>query len=194
VLVGACKEMENNSLPIPPKPPKASNMRLFWIVVSALLAGVALLLFVLWVFGTSLEGSDTTTPRTTFVRFKQEMLKQQDVAKVVAYKSGDLVIAEVYIKLSSLSKYHDAKKQSNPFGLSSEDAGPQYIFTAATFDSLVKAMNDAQKSIPDDEKVQVSFEQGHDSLALNWFVQCVIMALMLVGVLWFIKFIRTKAA
>jgi AFG3 family protein len=38
------------------------------------------------------------------------MLRTHDVEKIVAYKNGDLVTAEVYIKKDSLGKpqYHDA--------------------------------------------------------------------------------------
>src|SRR6185437_2054576 len=91
---------------ITPKPPKP-NIMWFYVIIVVVLLGVATLL-----------NGNTTSP-ISFQRFQEEMLKQHDVDKVVAYKSGDLVIAEVYIKPSSLSKtqYADAKKEKSPFSV-----------------------------------------------------------------------------
>jgi len=115
------------------------------------------------------------------------MLKQHDVERVVAYRSGDLIMAEVYLKKNSIGKpeYSDARKDQK-FNIAGDDSGPQYVFNQATYDGLVKAMNDAQAGIPDADKVPVSYEAGHESLLSNWFVQCIIMAVLLVAVWLFI--------
>src|SRR5476649_1890382 len=157
---------------ISPKPPKP-NIMWFYAIIIVVLLGVATLL-----------NGNTTSP-ITFQRFSEEMLKQHDVDRVVAYKSGDLVIAEVYIKTQSLTKpqYNDAKKDKSPFGnMGNGAAGPQYIFTAGSFDGLSKEINDAEAGLPDTNKVPVSYEQGHESILSNWFVQCIIMAVLLVAV------------
>jgi len=159
-----------------PKPPKP-NIMWFYAIIIVVLLGVATLL-----------NGNTTSP-ITFQRFSEEMLKQHDVDRVVAYKSGDLVIAEVYIKTQSLTKpqYNDAKKDKSPFGnMGNGAAGPQYIFTAGSFDGLSKEINDAEAGLPDTNKVPVSYEQGHESILSNWFVQCIIMAVLLVAVWLFI--------
>jgi AFG3 family protein len=159
-----------------PKPPKP-NIMWFYAIIIVVLLGVATLL-----------NGNTQSP-ITFQRFSEEMLKQHDVDRVVAYKSGDLVIAEVYIKTQSLTKpqYNDAKKDKSPFGnMGNGAAGPQYIFTAGSFDGLTKEINDAEKDFTDAQKISPLYEQGHESLLSNWFVQCIIMAVLLVAVWLFI--------
>jgi AFG3 family protein len=161
---------------ISPKPPKP-NIMWFYAIIVVVLLGVATLL-----------NGNTQSP-ITFQRFEENMLKQHDVDKVVAYRSGDLIVAEVYIKSGSLGKseYADAKKEKSPFGnVGGADNGPQYVFTAATYDGLTKEINDAEVGMPDSEKVPVSIEAGHESLLSNWFVQCIIMAVLLVAVWLFI--------
>ena len=115
------------------------------------------------------------------------MLKQHDVEKVVAYRNGDLIMAEVYIKKESLNKseYQDAKKEQRSFNMGGTD-NPQYYFTDASYESLKQSIADAEKGFTDDQIVPISYEQGHESLLSNWFVQCVIMAIVLVAVWLFI--------
>jgi AFG3 family protein len=160
---------------ISPKPPKP-NIMWFYAVIIVVLLGVATLL-----------NGNTTAP-ITFQRFAENMLKQHDVDRVVAYRSGDLIVAEVYVKKESLSKpeYADAKKDKSPFGVGTQANGPQYIFTDATFESLKQSINAAEKDFKDAEKIPISYEQGHESLLSNWFVQCIIMAVLLVAVWLFI--------
>src|ERR1700743_1744728 len=76
---------------IAPKPPKPNIMWFYAIIVVVLLVVATLL-------------NTTTYTPITFQRFNEEMLKQRDVEKVVAYRSGDLFVAEVYIKKGSLNK------------------------------------------------------------------------------------------
>jgi AFG3 family protein len=160
---------------ISPKPPKP-NIMWFYAIIVVVLLGVATLL-----------NNNPTSP-ITFQRFNEDMLKQHDVEKVVAYKSGDLVNAEVYIKKGSLSKpqYADAKKDKGPNIMNSSDTGPQYIFQDATFESLKQSINAAEKDFTDEQKIPITYEQGHESLLSNWFVQCIIMAVLLVAVWLFI--------
>src|SRR5665213_1165238 len=88
---------------ISPKPPKP-NIMWFYAIIVVVLLGVATLL-----------NGNTQSP-ITFQRFEENMLKQHDVDRVVAYKSGDLVIAEVYLKKDALNKpqYADARKDKSP--------------------------------------------------------------------------------
>jgi AFG3 family protein len=160
---------------ISPKTPKP-NIMWFYAIIVVVLLGVMTLL------------NTSPTAPISFQRFSENMLKQHDVEKVVAYKSGDLINAEVYIKKTSLGKsqYHDAKKDQRSFSVGTPDDAPQYYFTAATFDGLTKEITEAEKNVPDDQKTPLSFEQGHESLLSNWFVQCIIMAVLLVAVWLFI--------
>jgi AFG3 family protein len=160
---------------ITPKPPKP-NIMWFYAIIVVVLLGVATLL------------NGTTTNPITFQRFEEEMLKQHDVEKVVAYRNGDLIVAEVYIKKESLNKpqYADAKKEQRSFNMGGADSSPQYIFTDASYESLKQSINNVEKDLPDSEKVPITYEQGHESLLSNWFVQCIIMAVVLVAVWLFI--------
>jgi len=69
----------------PNKSPKP-NIMWFYAIIVVVLLGVATLM------------SNNASNPITFQRFNEEMLKTHDVEKVIAYKSGDLVNAEVYIK------------------------------------------------------------------------------------------------
>src|SRR3954469_14313962 len=84
---------------ITPKPPKFNLMWLYAIAIIGLL-----------VVPTFLGGN--SGKQISFQKFSNEMLKRHDVDRVVAYKNGDLVMADVYIKKDSLSKpqYADANK------------------------------------------------------------------------------------
>ena len=159
---------------INPKTPKP-NIMWFYAIIVVVLLGVATLL-----------NGNTLSP-ITFQRFEEDMLKQHDVDRVVAYRNGDLVVAEVYIKKESLNKpqYADAKKEQRSFNMNGADS-PQYVFTDATFESLKQSINNAEKDFPDAQKISISYEQGHESLLSNWFVQCIIMAVLLVAVWLFI--------
>jgi AFG3 family protein len=160
---------------VTPKPPKP-NIMWFYAIIVVVLLGVA----------TLLNGNNIKP--ITFQRFEETMLKDHDVDRVVAYRSGDLIVAEVYLKAGSLNKpqYTDAQKEHNTFMPNGSDNGPQYVFTDATFESLKQSINAAEKDFTDDQKIPISYEQGHESLLSNWFVQCIIMAVLLVAVWLFI--------
>ena len=159
---------------ISPKAPKP-NIMWFYAIIVVVLLGVGTLL------------SNPTQNTITFQRFSEEMLKQHDVEKVVAFRSGDLINAEVYIKPSSLNKtqYADAKKEQR-INIGGNVEAPQYVFTDATFESLKQSITAAEQGFTDAQKIPISYEQGHESLLSNWFVQCIIMAVLLVAVWLFI--------
>ncbi|MFC0517227.1 ATP-dependent zinc metalloprotease FtsH [Mucilaginibacter angelicae] len=159
-----------------PKPPKFNIMWLYGIVILAFLLIPALL-------------NGGSGKPVTFQEFEANMLRTNDVQKIVAYKSGDLVMADVYIKPQSLSKPYFASnvsKDKNFFNTSTSNSGPQFTFTDASYESLKKSIADAQKDVPDDQKVSLQFEQGHESLLSNWLVQGVIMVILFAGVWIFI--------
>ena len=160
---------------ITPKPPKP-NIIWFYAIIVVVLLGVATLL------------NSSSTNQITFQRFEEKMLSQHDVEKIVAYRNGDLIYADVYIKKESLSKseYNDAKKESNKLTNMGGDNGPQYVLTDASYESLKQQILAVEKDWKDEDKVPISIEQGHESILSNWFVQCVIMAVLLVAVWLFI--------
>ncbi|MDR6941922.1 ATP-dependent zinc metalloprotease FtsH [Mucilaginibacter pocheonensis] len=156
----------------PPKPPKFNIMWLYGIVILAFLLVPTLL-------------SGGSGKSITFQDF-EGMLKQNDVEKLVAYKSGDLVVAEVYIKKASLQKpqYANAAKEQHLFNTANN--GPQYTFTDASYESLKQSVQNAEKDMPEDQKVSIQYEQGHESFLSNWLVQGVIMVILFAGVWIFI--------
>jgi len=162
----------NPNKKINPKAPKFNIMWLYAVVVFALLAG-------------SLLVSGTSGKPINWQRFENKMLKTHDVDHMVAYKSGDLVIAEVYIKKDSLNKpeYADIKEKGN-FNLS-PTANPQYIFSDASFDSLKNSLNNAQKDFPENQKIFVQFD-SHESIWSSWLVQTIIMVVLFAGMWVFI--------
>jgi len=157
---------------IAPKPPKFNFMWLY---------AVAIAVFV----GVAYFSGANTGQQIDFKRFETEMLKPGDVDYVEAYKNGDYLVAEVHIKKDSLKKpqYADAVKQQHAFGVTPAD--PQYTFTDASFESLKQSIANAQKDVPDSQKIAVKYVP-HDSLLSNGLVQCVIMIVVFAVMLMFI--------
>jgi cell division protease FtsH len=154
----------NPNKKITPKAPKFNFMWIYAVIVFLLLAGI------LFMNG----GSGKTI---TWQRFNERMLQQHDVDHLIAYKNGDLVIAEVYIKKESLSKpeYNDLQEKG---GMAfPATTGPQYIFSDASFDSLKQDLAAAQLGVPDTQKIYAQFDQ-HESYWSNWLVQTVIMVVL----------------
>src|ERR1700761_9647239 len=89
------------------KPPKFNIMWLYAIVIMILLG-----------FGYFANNGSVKT--TTYQDFENNMLKQHDVEKLVAYKSGDLITVDVYIKKESLAKpqYSDVRDNKTITGSS----------------------------------------------------------------------------
>lgn len=162
----------NPNKKINPKAPKFNIMWLYAVVVFALLAG-------------SLLVNSSNSKQINWQRFESRMLDQHDVDHLVAYKSGDLVVVEVYIKRDSLKKpeYNDIQEKG---GISlSPSATAQYIFTDASFESLKNSLNNAQKDFLPSQRVSLSFDTK-ESIWSSWLVQTIIMVLLFAGMWIFI--------
>ncbi|MEO8885650.1 MAG: ATP-dependent zinc metalloprotease FtsH [Mucilaginibacter sp.] len=158
---------------ITPKPPKFNFMWLYAVLI-ALFVGFA------W-----FSGSNGGIP-IDFKRFETKMLKNGDVDYLVAYKNGDLVVADVHIKKDSLKKkpeYADYNKAQHSF--TSTDADAQYTFTDGSYESLKQSVIAAQKDVPDAQKVAIKYEQ-HESLLSSALVQFIVMIVIIVAVWVFI--------
>jgi AFG3 family protein len=158
---------------ITPKPPKFNLMWLYAIAIIGLL-----------VVPTFLGGNNGRA--INFQRFATKMLKSRDVEKITAYKNGDLIVAEVYIKKDSINKpeYADANKNQGNLKLNAD--GPQYYFTDASYESLKQSISNADKAVGDGQITSIEYAQSKENLLSNWLVQCIIMAVLLVGVWLFI--------
>src|SRR5476651_1489347 len=156
---------------IAPKPPKFNFMWFYAIIIVALL-----------VVPYILNGSGGK--EISYQDFETKMLKPRDVDHLIAYKSGDLVVVEVYIKKDSLKKPEYASvRDTRNIGMAT--TGPQFTFSDATYESLKESIQAAEKDLPDGEKTPLSFTQ-RESLLSNWLVQGVIMVILFAGVWLFI--------
>jgi AFG3 family protein len=159
---------------ITPKPPKFNLMWLYGIVIVALLVVPSIL---------GGAGGDPIS----FKKFETEMLKPGDVEKVIAYKNGELVYADVYIKKSALDskpQYAAVKKKQRSMSFSSSN-GPQYTFSESSYESLKQSINAAEKDVPDAQKTPLTYEQ-HENWLSNSFFQLIIMGVLLIAVWMFI--------
>jgi len=154
------------------KPPKFNFMWIYGILLAAILA-------FMWMV------NDTGGKEISFQTFETQMLKKGDVDKIVASKNGDFVVADVFIKPDSLKKpqYADIRKEQNSFNMSSTSA--QYEFTDATLESLKQSVNNAQKDVPDAQKVSIEYREN-GSLFSNPLVQIVVMVVLVVALWMFV--------
>ncbi len=154
------------------KPPKFNIMWLYAIVIMILLA-------------VGYFSNNGGAKPTTFQDFENNMLKQHDVKKLVAYKNGDLITVEVYIKKESLAKPQYSDVRDNKTITGSANNGPQYTFTYPTFETLYTALNASEKDFKDNEKISVEPTQ-HDNILSNVLFQAIIMVLLFAAVWIFI--------
>jgi AFG3 family protein len=157
---------------ITPKPPRFNIMWLYAVVILVLL-------------GVGYLSSNNIVKTISYQFFDSNILKQHDAEKLVAYKNGDLVIVEVYIKKDSLKKpqYAEVRDQKSITGSSS--TGPQYQFTDASYESLKQTVTNAEKDLPDSQRTPIEFTQ-HESILGNWLVQGIIMVVLFAAVWIFI--------
>jgi cell division protease FtsH len=150
-----------------PKPPRFNIM---WVY-----AGIILLLFVVqWFF------NNQTIKKITYQQFETEYLRPGDVEKIVAYKSNDLVVAEVYIKKDRLKdpKYKDVRTEDN-LNMGNA-AGPQFQFTDGSFDGLEAKIKEAEKDLPANQRTPVTFDTRENFWA-SWFMSIILPVLLLIG-------------
>jgi AFG3 family protein len=146
------------------KPPKFNFMWIYAIILGAMFLFVYVM-------------NDTPGKTTTFQNFAT-MLKNGDVDKVYASKTGDFITADVYLKQGSLKKYGFTKDQTS---ISMGDS-PQFELTYPTFESLNQATIAAEAGLPDAQKINIEYKQN-ESLFSNPLVQIVLMVILVVG-LW----------
>ena len=116
------------------------------------------------------------------------MLKQHDVEKIVAYKNGDFVIAEVYIKKDSLKvkpQYADATKDQNAFSMSTE-AARSITFTDASYESLKQSINCCPKRFTRCAKSTYRILSSTKACSPTRWCRLLLMVVLLVAVWLFI--------
>ena len=135
------------------------KFKLYWIYGLIALAFLGLQ-FINW-------GNDPE--EITWLRFKNEMLSQHRVEKVVVINDER---AEVYLK-SDATNTSDATNES----FTSSKNGPQYYFTIGSVENFQKRMDEAQKDFSDDQIVSVKFENKPDIMGeiLSWLFPILIL-------------------
>jgi cell division protease FtsH len=150
------------------KGPKPNFMWFYAVIILALLIGTVFM-------------SQPTSTEIDQQRFLSQMLKNHDVDHLQAYKSGDLVYVEVFLKKDSKDKkeYADSKKGTG-LNIQTPDA-PQYVFSAGSFDSVQAAINLVAKDFPEGPP-PLKFI-SHESIWSYWLVQLIVCGALL-AVFW----------
>jgi cell division protease FtsH len=151
---------------IVPKPPKFNIMWLYAVIILGLFV-------VQYLF------SSNNAKTVSYQKFETEMLKTGDVEKLVTYKNGDLYSIDVYIKKDRLDqkKYEDVKPKSS---FNAAPTGPQYTFTAATFESFEEKIKEAEKELPANQRTPIVAET-RESPWTGWFMSFILPVLLLIG-------------
>lgn len=152
---------------IVPKPPRFNIMWLYAAIIIGLFA-------VQYLFNSS------NIKQISYQQFETEMLRPGDVEKIVAYKSNDLIIAEVYIKKDRLNqpKYKDVRNPDN-FSMSGSTQ-PQYKFTDGSFDALQSKLREAEKDLRPDQRTPL-IPESRDNFWASWFMSIILPVLLLIG-------------
>ena len=158
---------------VSPVPPKFS---MIWLYIAMIVGFIALNLFY----------NASSTKKITYEKFEKELLLTGDVDKIVAYKDGNIVNVEVYIKPDKLKndpKYKDLAPADNKFSFSSA-SGPQYLLTEGTPEILNQKLIESQKDLPA-ETPRISATWEERSNALGGFFMSFILPLVVIVALWF---------
>jgi AFG3 family protein len=133
---------KSNGPKIPKKPanlPK-NPFNIYWLYAIIVVA----------ILGINLLDFDGAVKEINWLRFETQMLKNNDVAKLVVVNKE---VCEIYLKPEALSKpdYKDVPKSKNP-------GNPQFFFNIGSIDSFEKKLSDAQTEVTPENKVNVVYE------------------------------------
>lgn len=150
----------------PPSPVKKSPF--FWLAL-LMIAGLFLLP---WLFNTSPEGKEIN-----WQQFKTQMLDSRAVDKLVVVNNERV---SVFIKKEKLNDSLFSKDLKRAYDHSFKQ-GPHYWFNIGSIESFERNMDEAQKQIPENQRVQISYERYGSSLpgVLN-----LLFPLLLLFILW----------
>lgn len=158
---------------IPKKPQKGSKFNIFW-VYAAIIVGLLVLQFMF---------SNGTTPTIEYKTFERDMLLPGNVDKIIAYKSEDISVAEIYIKKDKINdpRY---KKYLPKSTFSSNDKGPMVMINLSSTDSFEKKLKESQTlaKIPEANQKEATIVTK-SSPWLSGFLQIVLPLLLFAG-LW----------
>ncbi len=114
---------------------------------------------------------DNNATEVSWSKFRDEMLRQGDVEKVIIVNGK---AAEIYIKPESLSssKYENAAKKTGVGGVT----GPHYFINIVSSDSFEKRMEEAQAHLSESERIYAGAEERKNFMDMfGWLLPIVIL-------------------
>ena len=146
---------DENGKPIKPK----YNMYILYGIV------------IIGIFSLQFLSMGTTSKKTNWHTFQNEMLKTGDVEKVVLVRNEGKI--EVFLKEGSVSKFESKE------GKISKN-GPQYHFTIASNDSFEEKFEEAQKGLSYENKVILEVVDRPNYLGniLDWILPILLLVLL----------------
>ncbi|MFC2087093.1 ATP-dependent zinc metalloprotease FtsH [Bacteroidota bacterium] len=135
------QNQNKNDKPGNPKP----KFNIYWVY------GIIALVFI----GIQFLNLGKNSVEITWQRFEKEMLLSGDVQKIEIINDE---VAEIYIKPDRINfeKYDDLR--DNAFNRT-PSSGPHYYFRIGSIEIFDKKLEEAQKNLSDDEKIQYSFKK-----------------------------------
>ena len=114
----------------------------------------------------------TTAQETTWSKFKNVMLHNGDVEKITVVNKQKV---EVFIKQSKLGSGAYAE-----FSKSTLSNNPQYYFTIGSVEYFENQLKDAQKDVPETDKISPSYETREDHFAniIGWLLPIIIIVVI----------------
>lgn len=144
-------------------------------------------LIVLAILSIQFFNSSSRPKDITWQQFEREMLRNNDVEKIVVVNSKQ---AEIFIKAEKLKEERYKKQIGHGFGQIPEE-GPQYTFEIGSVEILDKQLSEAQKDFPESQQVEISYVTRKDFF--GDILSYILPFLILIGI-WVFMFRRIGGA
>ncbi|MCJ7759363.1 MAG: ATP-dependent metallopeptidase FtsH/Yme1/Tma family protein, partial [Gillisia sp.] len=130
------------------------------------------LIFIFFILFSIFNKPGSSAREISWLEFEQNMLSEGDVAKIVVVNKD---VAEIFIKEEKLGnpEYKDISKGVFPSGI-----GPHYMLHIGSVDSFESKMEQAQKDFPQEERVDIKYENRTNWLRdFAWLLPLVLIFL-----------------
>lgn len=143
----------------PKKPKKQFNFYWLYAIVGLLLIGTHLF---------QLGGGEQ---KTTWSKFENEMLKTNDVSRLIVVTMGNESRAEIFIKPESLQQEKFKEVRDEGIG-STGSYGPHYYLKIGTIDQFNTDLNRAMENLPQEQRIHPEYEtrNNYTGELLSWLL------------------------